>query len=151
MSARISGLFLLVTLGLGLGLGPAAAAGPARRYVAVDKSLVMNMPQRLTKVSLANPVIADVVVINPTQLVVNGKAAGVTSLVVFYPQGMDVFELVVHPAASSSLKTTLKPAEAHQITVQRGDKITNHLFVPSEERVWVELESSKVEPEPPKK
>jgi Flp pilus assembly secretin CpaC len=151
MTPRRRGLVLLGALALWLGVGPAGAQGPARRYVAVDKSLVMDMSQRLTKVSLANPAIADVVVITPTQLVVNGKAAGVTSLVVFYPTGMEVFELVVHPAAAPSLKTTLKPAEAHQITVQRGDKITNHLFVPSEERVWVELESTKVEPEPPKK
>jgi Flp pilus assembly secretin CpaC len=151
MSRRILPPALAALLTLAGALGSAAAAEPERRYLVVDRSTVLDVKQRLSKVSVANPAIADVVVITPTQLMLSGKTAGVTSLVVFYAHGMEAFELVVHPAPTSSLKTPLRPAEAREITVQRGDKITNHLFVPSEERVWVELESSKVEPEPPKK
>jgi pilus assembly protein CpaC len=46
-------------------------------------------------VSVTNPAIADVFVITPNQILVNGKAVGVTSLVVFYPDRTMFFDLVV--------------------------------------------------------
>jgi Flp pilus assembly secretin CpaC len=150
MSTRVAVLRLVAPLALGaVALASADAAEPTRRYLTVDRSLVIDVSERLTQVSVTNPAIADVVVITPNQVMVNGKAAGVTTLMVFHARGMESFELVVHPIGT---RAPLVPSEARQITVQRGDKITNHLFVPGEERGWVELESSKVEPEsPPKK
>lgn len=146
-----SAAFLLASLAVLAAVhGRPEAAGPERRYVGVDRSIVIDMPQ-FTKVSVANPAIADVVVITPRRILVNGKAAGVTTLVVFHPGGMEQFDLVVHPVPAASVKAALIPSEARVITIQRADKITDHVFVPSDGRGWVELEGTKAGPEPVRK
>jgi hypothetical protein len=149
--ARSAGAFLPLLATLGLLAAVTQAAEPARRYVAVDRSIVLEVPERFTKLSVANPAIADVIVLAPNQLVVNGKAPGTTSLVVGHPGRVESFDLVVYPAPGVSVKTPVVPSGARLVVVQRADKITNHLFVPNEERGWVELETAKAEPEPVKK
>src|SRR5262249_61984682 len=47
------------------------------------------------RTSVHNPAIADVFVITPNQILVNGKSVGVTSLVVFYPTKTVFFDLLV--------------------------------------------------------
>lgn len=47
----------------------------------VGKSQILKFDQGIKRVSIANPEIADIVVISPKQLVINGKKAGATSLV----------------------------------------------------------------------
>lgn len=51
--------------------------------VAVNKSVVIRLPKRATKVAVTQPQIAEVVVIAPDELLINGKAVGATSLVVW--------------------------------------------------------------------
>jgi len=51
--------------------------------VVKGKSIVLNYPEKIETVSLANQDIADVVSVTPTDLVVIGKEVGVTSLVVW--------------------------------------------------------------------
>jgi len=51
--------------------------------VVKGKSTVLNYPEKIETVSLANQDIADVVSVTPTDLVVIGKEVGVTSLVVW--------------------------------------------------------------------
>ncbi len=50
-------------------------------YGVVGKSQVLNFDTGIKRVSIADPNIADVVVISPRQLIVNGKKAGSTSLI----------------------------------------------------------------------
>jgi pilus assembly protein CpaC len=61
----------------------------------IGKSQVIELKDAFTRVSVTNPAIADVFVVTPTQILVNGKAVGVTSLVVFYPGRTMFFDLVV--------------------------------------------------------
>jgi len=51
--------------------------------VVKGKSIVLNYPEKIQTVSLANQDIADVVSVTPTDLVVIGKEVGITSLVVW--------------------------------------------------------------------
>jgi Flp pilus assembly secretin CpaC len=51
--------------------------------VTVNKSVVIRLPKRAIKVAVTQPQIAEVVVIAPDQLLINGKAVGATSLVVW--------------------------------------------------------------------
>src|SRR5690242_15646365 len=87
---------LVLTL-LGLGATAARAADPAllRLEVTIGKSQVLNLQEPFTRVSVTNPAIADVFVVTPNQILVNGKAVGVTSLVVFYPTKTVFFDLLV--------------------------------------------------------
>lgn len=74
---------------------PAGAQGVVRLDVAIGKSQVIELKEPFTRASVTNPNIADVFVITPNQILINGKAVGVTSLVVFYPGKTLFFDLVV--------------------------------------------------------
>src|SRR5690349_5557538 len=70
--------------------------------VTVNKSMVFRLADRAKRVSISQPDVADVVVVAPTQLLINGKAVGTTSLIVFNEKG-DVanYDLVVSPDISA--------------------------------------------------
>ncbi|MFQ5684282.1 MAG: type II and III secretion system protein family protein [Candidatus Binatia bacterium] len=66
--------------------------------VTVNKSLVFRLAQKAKRVSITQPEIADVVVVAPNQLLINGKAVGTTSLVVFDAKGtVTNYDLIVSP------------------------------------------------------
>src|SRR4030095_15400213 len=95
----LSILFALILLFVGV-MGSITAAGAAeqgliRLDVTIGKSQVIDLKEPFTRVSVTNPNIADVFAITPNQILVNGKAAGVTSLVAFYPTKTLFFDLVV--------------------------------------------------------
>ncbi|HEX2933488.1 MAG TPA: pilus assembly protein N-terminal domain-containing protein [Candidatus Binatia bacterium] len=54
--------------------------------VVVNKTIVVQLPRKAAKVAVTQPQIAEVVVVAPDQLLINGKALGATSLVVWYEQ-----------------------------------------------------------------
>ena len=54
--------------------------------VVVNKAIVVRLPRKVTKIAVTQPQIAEVVVVAPDQLLINGKAVGATSLVVWYEQ-----------------------------------------------------------------
>lgn len=76
---------------------PAHAAEPAliRLDVTIGKSQVLNLQEAFTRVSVTNPAIADVFVVTPNQILINGKAVGTTSLVAFFPNKTVFFDVVV--------------------------------------------------------
>jgi pilus assembly protein CpaC len=97
-AARFAVSLLAATLLLFAGaLLPAFAAEPGliRLDVTIGKSQVLNLQEAFTRVSVTNPAIADVFVVTPNQILVNGKAVGTTSLVAFYPTKTVFFDLVV--------------------------------------------------------
>lgn len=92
---------LVAALVLLMGAGMALAADPAderviRLEVTIGKSQVVDLKDPFTRVSVTNPAIADVFVITPRQILVNGKAVGTTSLVVFYPDRTFFFDVLVN-------------------------------------------------------
>lgn len=96
--AALGGLLatLVLTL-LGLDATAAWAADPAllRLEVTIGKSQVLNLQEPFARVSVTNPAIADVFVVTPNQILINGKAVGTTSLVVFYPTKTVFFDVLV--------------------------------------------------------
>lgn len=59
------------------------ADAPQSLHILVGRSLVITSPTRIKRVSLADPAIAEVDVISPTQIVINGKAPGGVSLLLW--------------------------------------------------------------------
>ena len=127
----------------------AGAAEPVRLYVTVDKAELVNLPAMpISKIALTNPGIADVYVINPTQVLLSGKQAGTTSLTVFYPGRTESFDVVVHPGPVGNSRARLVPSQSHAVEVQRAGKVSQQLFVRDEERAWVQLgNGGRAEPE----
>src|SRR5882724_8109826 len=66
--------------------------------VTVNKSMVFRLAERAKRVSVSQPGVAEVVVVAPSQLLINGKAVGTTSLIVFNEKGdVSNFDLIVLP------------------------------------------------------
>jgi Flp pilus assembly secretin CpaC len=143
------------TRGIVMGLVATAAiataaetAEPVRLYVTVDKAELVNVPAMpISKIAVTNPNIADVYVINPTQILLSGKQAGTTSLTLFHRGGTESFDVVVHPGPVGNSKARLVPSESHAVEVQRAGKVSQQLFVRDEDRAWVQLGGGKAEPE----
>ena len=136
---------------MGLVVAMATAAGaaePVRLYVTVDKAELINLAEMsITKLAVTNPGIADVYVINPTQILLSGKQAGTTSLMVFSKGRTENFDVIVHPGPVGNSRARLVPSESHAVEVQRAGKVSQQLFVRDEEHAWVQLGGSKAEPE----
>ncbi len=54
--------------------------------VTVNKSAVLRLPKKASRVSVTQPQIAEAVVVAPDQILINGKAVGTTSLVVWFEE-----------------------------------------------------------------
>jgi len=150
---RSTGLVTLALISSGFfqTMSAGAADSTLRLYVGADKSVLLALNEPARKVSVANPNIADVQVMTPNQLLVNGKAVGVTSLVVFYAKSEQSFDLVVHPGPVGAAGTpALVTKDPHAVWVQRGDKMTEQLFTREQDQ-WLELGQVKPETDNGKK
>src|SRR6266852_9594046 len=61
----------------------AEAEAPQGLHLLVGRSIVISSPARIKRVSLADPNIAEAIVISPTQVLVNGKTPGGVSLLLW--------------------------------------------------------------------
>src|SRR5207249_1258857 len=89
-------LFVLLLFGLSRAVSAADSPNLIRLEITIGKSQVVELKEAFTRVSVTNPAIADVFVITPTQILINGKAVGTTSLIVFYPGRTMFFDVMVH-------------------------------------------------------
>jgi pilus assembly protein CpaC len=93
---RWSGRLLIFACLFVVQASAAAQDGPPTITVTVNKSLIHRLEQRATRVSVTQPEIADVSVVAPDQILINGKSVGATSLVVWNQQGTATnFDLLV--------------------------------------------------------
>ncbi len=127
------------------------AGDTTRVYVTIDKTEVVDFAAPPTKVSVTNSAIADIVVVTPIRILINGKGTGETSLLVFYGNKVQHFDLVVQPAPLFSPRSTLVPADAHSVEVLRAGRSSHELFVRDAAEAWVPLGNGKMESEAPKK
>ena len=104
----VSSLFLTIgfcigvapqTWGQGLTLPVVSSKEPQKLNLSVGKSLVLDLPVAVTRASLANPEIADALVLSPKQLYVTGKSAGVTNLTLWQDNQkiFSIFDVEVAP------------------------------------------------------
>lgn len=70
---------------------PAAAHAAVTTEVVVNRSVLVDLHAKSERVSIASPDIAELVVISPTQLQINGKKVGSTTLIVWDTAGKTSF------------------------------------------------------------
>jgi len=82
--------------------GQEGRSGAARDlFVTVGKSLVVDSPVNIQRVSVANGELAEALAVNPREVLVNGKAAGETSLIIWQQGGNRLFfDLNVRPSSA---------------------------------------------------
>ena len=100
------------------------------------KSTVILTPLPIKRVSVANPEIADTIVLSPTQLYVTGKMAGVTNLTLWQDNGhiMTVYDLDVSPDVSRLKEqlSRLLPDDKEVLVQASNDHLTLSGSVSSE-------------------
>ena len=91
-----------------------------RLELIVGKSRVLDLPVAIKRASLANPDVADTVVLSPTQIYLTGKGSGVTNLTLWNESGnmMGVYDVVITPDITR-LKENL--FFYHRLVVSIGD------------------------------
>jgi Flp pilus assembly secretin CpaC len=155
MRPRLSRLVGYALLGLTAALAAPSSAGAqslSRLFLGVDRSHVLEIGDPARKVAVANPSIADVQVITPTQLLVVGKAPGITSLVIFSGKSLRQFDLIVHPSPVGTVSAPSGVEAPHSVLVQRGGGVTEQLFARDKDQRWQELGQIKPDvAEPAKK
>jgi pilus assembly protein CpaC len=78
---------------------------PAARdlFVTVGKSLVVDSPVNIQRVSVANGELAEALAVNPREVLVNGKAVGETSMIIWQQGGNRLFfDLTVRSSSSKN-------------------------------------------------
>lgn len=120
--AAVAGLIALAAWGMGPGPAAPAEPGVVRLEVVIGKSQVVELQEPFTRVSVTNPGIADVFVITPNQMLISGKAVGVTSLVVFYPRKTVFFDLVVQTDVSLLKERLRQVAPRDEISVHAAQE-----------------------------
>ncbi len=80
------GFIRMITMILLIVAGSLSAATPGRILVPLGQSQVITFNAPVKRISIANPDLADATVVTPYQLLLNGKALGVTSLVIWDDQ-----------------------------------------------------------------
>jgi len=107
--------------------GPAATAetpreseshGSAPLRVMVGKSLLINTTERLKRVSVTDPSVADAIVVTPTQILVHGRSAGEVSLLIWDElERSRSFDLRVDVDVSATAEEERRIFPDEQITV----------------------------------
>jgi pilus assembly protein CpaC len=70
-------------------------------FVTVGKSLVVDSPVNIQRVSVGNGEMAEALAVNPREVLVNGKAVGETSIIIWQQGGNRLFfDLTVRPSSS---------------------------------------------------
>jgi pilus assembly protein CpaC len=78
---------------------PEPSVAPSNRIrLTVNRSILVDSPSRIKRVSVARPEVADVMVISPTQMLVSGKGTGMTTLIYWSEDEVPkTVDLVVDP------------------------------------------------------
>jgi pilus assembly protein CpaC len=84
--------------------GQQAAGAPRDLVVSAGKSLVIDSPVDVKRVSVSNPAIAEAVGITPKEVLINGQAPGQTSLIVWQDGGNRMlFDVTVKPQGEAPI------------------------------------------------
>ena len=118
---------------------PEAVAAPDTTRtlpLAVGKSTVLQTPGKVSRVSVTDPTIADVVVMSKNEVLLNGKVAGSTNVIVWTNQERRIYNVVVRTdadALQALLRTALRTDSVRaevvgKAVVLRGQVATPDLY-----------------------
>jgi len=97
-------------------------SGFERIIVAAGRSVVLTMPFDIKKIAITNPEIADATGVSPRELLIDGKAAGTISLIVWGEASRVQYDLEVDPGITTlqSRLQSLFPGEDIEVSVSDG-------------------------------
>lgn len=97
-------------------------AGVTDIRATVGKSQIIQFAQPIKRISITDPALADLILLSPTQMIMNGKAAGVTSLIIWDEADQPAFfDLYVQNDTSDLLDAFRKVAPDEPINIKITD------------------------------
>ena len=122
ISSRNPTTALFFILGLSLLLAPLPVAAQSEGqalHVFVGKSVVINMQSQVSRILSSNPEVIDTLATSPTQVVVEGKAPGVSSLILWDSSGHSQILDVTVDVNISRLRTAIgETFPGQQVNIQ---------------------------------
>ena len=112
-----------------------APAGPPERVlITVGRSTVLQTDFDVTRIAVTNPAVADAVVVQPREVLIDGKGPGTVSLIVWGASRRDQYDVVVDQGtlALEQQLHLLFPGEDIQVTAN-DDAVVLHGKVSSNE------------------
>ena len=98
MTFRVSLLFTIALAALAQTPTPASSSASRDLNVTVGKSVLVDSPATIERVAVANGALAEAVAITPREVLINGKAPGETTMIVWQQGGNRLFfDLAVQP------------------------------------------------------
>ena len=117
---KLENLFLILGIAMLLARVQAAAQAEGQAlHVFVGKSVIINLQSPVTRILSSNPTVVDTLATSPTQIVVEGKTAGSSSLILWDATGHSQMLDVTVDVNISRLRTALEETyPEEQISVQ---------------------------------
>lgn len=97
-----------------------SATGAKKIMVGVGQSELLEVSATVKRISIANPEVADASVTSPKQILINGKALGTTSMIVWdETEQYRIFKLIVHTEVSNhQVSLRVRFAEANRTALK---------------------------------
>src|SRR5262245_15371883 len=108
---------VVIALVLGLQQGPATRLEPTSLTVTVGRGQLVQFSDDASRVSVSDPTIADAVVVSAHDVVVNGKAPGNTTIMIWHGDYVSPYEITVEPDLSAIQKQLQASFPSEQIDV----------------------------------
>ncbi len=150
-------LFLALLLGISFLSTPALAADPLGRIrdqeitqslrLKAGQSKVLRLPFAITRISVANPEVADIILTSPQEVYVNGLAPGVTNLSVWGRSRFSSARVTVEADVSQLKENLAQVLPKERIGVMSADEsvvLTGEVSGPVAQQTAVNLAASYV-------
>jgi pilus assembly protein CpaC len=111
---RIATILLSLLLGV---QGPATPLASTSLTLTVGRGQLLQFPDEASRVSVSDPLIADAVVVSPHDVVLNGKAPGNTTIMIWHGDRVSPYDVAVEPDLSEIQKQLRATFPIEQIDV----------------------------------
>ena len=106
----------------GLAAQATDTSGFERVVLTAGRSTVLNTPFDVTRIAVTNPAVADAVVVQPREVLIDGKSAGTVSLIVWGGDQRRQYDVVVDPGVTTLQQTFQKLFPGEDIRVAMNDE-----------------------------
>jgi pilus assembly protein CpaC len=98
------------------------ASGFERVVLTAGRSTVLTTPFDVTRIAITNPAVADAIVVQPREVLIDGKASGTVSLIVWGPSQRRQYDVVVDPGVTTLQQTFQQLFPGEDIRVAMNDE-----------------------------
>src|SRR4030095_4614069 len=96
--------------------------GFERILLTAGRSTVLNTTFDITRIAVTNPAVADAVVVQPREVLIDGKSAGTVSLIAWGGSDRRQWDVVVDPGVTTLQQTFQKLFPGEDIRVAMNDE-----------------------------